>query len=63
MMLEDLYVRTSERRRGVGDKLFNAVANVSAIYIFNIKNSFIKLYNFYSLSIQQYKYKRSKCIL
>ncbi|XP_045453551.1 thialysine N-epsilon-acetyltransferase-like [Melitaea cinxia] len=27
MMLEDLYVRTSERRRGVGDKLFNAVAN------------------------------------
>lgn len=43
MMLEDLYVRTSERRRGVGDKLFNAVANVSAIYIFNIKNSFIKL--------------------
>ncbi|XP_046969542.1 thialysine N-epsilon-acetyltransferase-like [Vanessa cardui] len=26
MMLEDLYVRTSQRRRGVGDKLFNAVA-------------------------------------
>ncbi|XP_050355691.1 thialysine N-epsilon-acetyltransferase [Nymphalis io] len=26
MMLEDLYVRTSERRRGIGHKLFNAVA-------------------------------------
>ncbi|CAH0723038.1 unnamed protein product, partial [Brenthis ino] len=26
MMLEDLYVRTSERRHGVGNKLFNAVA-------------------------------------
>ncbi|XP_045760271.1 thialysine N-epsilon-acetyltransferase [Maniola jurtina] len=27
MLLEDLYVRTSERRRGLGDKLFDAVAN------------------------------------
>ncbi|CAG4989707.1 unnamed protein product [Colias eurytheme] len=26
MMLEDLYVRPSERKRGVGNKLFNAVA-------------------------------------
>ncbi|KAL0895226.1 hypothetical protein ABMA27_011381 [Loxostege sticticalis] len=26
MMLEDLYVRSSERRRGVGKRLFNAVA-------------------------------------
>ncbi|XP_038208733.1 thialysine N-epsilon-acetyltransferase [Zerene cesonia] len=26
MMLEDLYVRSSERKRGVGKKLFNAVA-------------------------------------
>lgn len=29
MMLEDLYVRTSERRHGIGHKLFNAVAKVS----------------------------------
>ena len=32
MMLEDLYVRPSERKRGVGHRLFNAVAKVSTFY-------------------------------
>lgn len=28
VMLQDLYVRSSERRRGIGERLFNAVAKV-----------------------------------